>query len=300
MNDKLRKKIEALAPTHNKSEIARELKVNINTVSWYCHKYEITCARSRSIKAANDADILKKIEVLAPTHNAKMIADELGIKLHAIHRLCRDSGIKPLNKTERVIYLTREIKAKEIKRAYKQTQAKIDADTKAMAKLEAKITKLRNQCVAYCNRYNYADEADDFAQWACEAVLNGRSEVKIKILFVEYLRETKGRLDKGLPSNYIQANKLAHNHSRVRVSGTEAQPDDGFIDLTVPAEQETLELDIFSDLKFRNKFMRAYMVLMHKYGFTLQEVGEVFGVSPSRISREINEEKRLLNSRGNK
>ncbi len=264
MDNKLRKKIEELAPDYNKSEIARLLKVNINTVSWYCHKYGIKFSRKRF----KTVELIKQIEELAPTHTAKMIAEKLGINKNTLHSNMRLAGIKPITK----------------KRLPKEKTATIYAD---------KVLELREKAYNHCKKKGYAQDADDFAQWACEKALMGKYTYNMRYLFIDYLREVKGRTEYAELGSIEQQNKLAHNYSRDRISGTEAQTDDGFIDLATPATQEK-EQSLFQQIRFKDKLTKAYFVLTTKYGFTSKEVAEVFGVHESYISAVLQKETERL------
>lgn len=268
MNDKLRKKIEEIAPDYNKSEIARLLKVNINTVSWYCHKYSIKTGRRRF----KTVELIKQIEELAPTHTAKMMAEKLGVHISTLHYNMGLAGIKSLRKNE------------TSRKKRKNKSPSLYAD---------KVLELRDKAYIHCRKRGYAQEADDFAQWACERVLNSKSTLNIRYLFIDYLREVKGHAEYADRGGIEQQNKLAYNYSRDRISGTEAQTDDGFIDIATPATQEK-DPSRIEQIRFKDKLTKAYFVLITKYGFTNREVAEVFGVHESYISAVLQKETERL------
>lgn len=256
MNDDLRKKIEVLAPTHNQSAIARELKVNVNTVAWYCYKYKIKTT-TRKLKSAL---LIPQIEALAPTHTRKMLSEKLGLNYNTLNALIRSAGItpqrdKPKPKKQPTVY-------------------------------QEKIGQLREKAYHYCRKKGFANDADDFAQWACEKALTGKATYKVEYLFIDYMRETKGRIVEAESGNVRQQNKLAHNWSCDRISGTEAKIDDGFMDVAGPVKNKS-PLD---DLEFKTKFLRAYFMLYGKYGLTIEEIADVFDVSQAWISKQIHAE----------
>lgn len=280
MNDDLRKKIEALATTHNKSQIARELGVNINTVSWYCYKYNITTTRAYGLRTTGGlvsrSEIISKIKELAPTHNTRMIAKKLGVKQHTIRTLCRTEKIKALSarKEEKI----------------NATNAKKLSATESKNDFEKRLLHLRQKALSVAYKRGYTNEAEDFASWLTEQALKGSSVDNIRYRFIDYLRQRFGRsIDY---DSVVQQNKLAHNHSKDRISGTEAKPDDGFIDL--PADQK--QKSILNELKYTNKISKACIILHYEYGLTQTELAKVFSVSLPRINQIINLEiERLKN-----
>lgn len=274
MNDELRKKIEALAPTHNKSKIARELGVNINTVNWYCYKYKIATARDYGLKTPDGnvsrQQIIDQIKELAPTHNTRMIARKIGIKQHTVRVLCRTEKIKALS-------------ARKEEKINSQNAKKLSVEA-SKNDFEKRLIELRNKALIIANRMGYGNDAEDFASWLTEKALSGRSVDNIKYRLIDYVRERYGSsIDVDSQS---QKNKLAHNHSTLRISGTESKPEDGFIDL--PKKEK--EKSIVDDLKYTNRIAKACIILHYEYGLSQKELARVFSVSAPRINQIIKQE----------
>jgi RNA polymerase sigma factor (sigma-70 family) len=143
------------------------------------------------------------------------------------------------------------------------------------------FVKLRQAAMATGSYHGMKDEeAEDFAQFALEKIFQ-RGSGRLKLLWIDYLRETYGDPRK---------NKESANAQRLeRTQYAELNPDDA------PEENPFhSEVDFFKLLETLDSEEKTILVLRHKWDFSYPEIAECFGVNQSRIAQRIKEiEKKL-------
>lgn len=123
-------------------------------------------------------------------------------------------------------------------------------------------------------RGNFPNEAQDFAQYAAMKIAGGR-KAKMSQLFTDYLREKFGDV-RDDAAKAVQALRYAEQAGYMDVT-----------DMELPADTQGTDLDFFALLGDLEQRDRAILVLRHKWGMDLKEIGEVFGVSEGRVSQEL-------------
>lgn len=117
----------------------------------------------------------------------------------------------------------------------------------------------------------FKSEAEDFAQEVALSILTGRKTTMANHL-IDYLRKEFG------DSRYDNQIKRATRSPEQITESIE------------PQAVQTDDLDfekLLTDMLTQKE--QAYMNLIHRWGFTLNEVGKTFGVSESRVSQEVKE-----------
>lgn len=146
---------------------------------------------------------------------------------------------------------------------------------------ETDFTKFRRDALAVARSNKCHDDAEDFAQDAAIEVLEGRDSTSLKLQLVDFLRHNYGRRDPKAPKDPTDKYqpKRAINKSYQQIT-----------DANTPKVDQVHNMD-FETLTQDNLTPRhtAYMNLIYKWGFTLQEVADTFNVTESRVCQEVKE-----------
>lgn len=144
----------------------------------------------------------------------------------------------------------------------------------------AAVSELRRKLVTFGMRKKLRpEEAEDFAQFAC-AYLVGRPTTRLRILFVEYVRKTLGRIPKDSPTKKPRRWSLVSSNTTefnpVTHGGTAAS-----------AEDELIESATLTQMK-RDARIMAVMYL-DPINRTMARVFmmAIDGMAHSEISREL-------------
>lgn len=138
--------------------------------------------------------------------------------------------------------------------------------------------KIRARIIQSYTRMVGSNGAEDCAQEIFARMLEGRHQHStIEQAVIDYLRQTRGR--KGIRGH-------AQRKAFFNPSSFEQENHDGTVAVNVG---RSLESRVDSELvarRLRGK-ERAVWLLIFEYGFTLKEVGSLFGVTESRISQWV-------------
>lgn len=122
------------------------------------------------------------------------------------------------------------------------------------------------------NYHGYEQDQEDFAQEVALENLKGRTTT-MKNHLIDYLRREYG--DTRYAPGKIKADALL-NPAEVT-------------ELNSGYEEQTNTIDFESLINCLDAREQAYMNLIHRWGFTMFEVGQTFGVSEGRVSQEVKE-----------
>lgn len=139
------------------------------------------------------------------------------------------------------------------------------------------FSHLRKTAVGTAILKGFSKVAEDFAQEVALNEISGRHTTMNNHL-VDYLRKEFGDI-RYLPGQ----SKASALLNPIEVTDNTS----GFYEQGNDMDYET----IINSLSAREQ---AYMNLIHRWGFTLNEVGQTFGVSEGRVSQEVKEINRKL------
>jgi RNA polymerase sigma factor (sigma-70 family) len=132
------------------------------------------------------------------------------------------------------------------------------------------LPEMRRIAAYKATKAGYPELADDFAQEALIALTRGRKATFSQLL-TDFIRAEFG--DRRHPTGSVQ------------YQVTQAYTP---LDSKQPTEELHADpLDFYTHLAKLEPKDRAYLVLTHKWGLSLKEIGECFGVSESRICQEM-------------
>lgn len=131
------------------------------------------------------------------------------------------------------------------------------------------IEELRSVAIYSATAAGHGSIAEDFAQEATLALSQGR-KATISQLLTDFIRHEYGRSETG-------AKGYMWNEKR------------GFLELdhTQEGEPHSYNLDFNKHLSCLDSIERAYVVLYHKWGLSLLEIGDAFGLSEGRVSQQL-------------
>lgn len=142
-----------------------------------------------------------------------------------------------------------------------------------------RLLQLQRNARRHAECRGYGEEADDFAQFMAEKFLAGRRGATIGQMFIDYLRQEYG-------------------DSR-RVKSITTKNERRFYKQLTPANQPrsgpnlvSLSLTIAEDVdaamrKIEDPNIRVMYVLYGLYGFTLDEIGWMFGMTGSAVCQKL-------------
>ncbi len=133
------------------------------------------------------------------------------------------------------------------------------------------LSRLRELAVIKANRSGYTDLAEDFAQEAILKLSMGR-KANMGQLLVDFIRQEYGDTRGGTERGIEWAEKRSYEDVSIRQF-----PDAMFKD----------DMDFYSLVSGLDGMERAYILLTHKWGLTLAEIGDCFNLSEGRISQQL-------------
>ena len=132
------------------------------------------------------------------------------------------------------------------------------------------LPEIRRIAVHKATQMGYGDIAEDFAQEATLKLSQGR-KANMSQLLIDFIRLEYGDTRQGAEKGKSWAEKRAYNE----------------LDLAQASEPFSHDLDFYSLLEDLDEKQRAYLILTHKWGLTLAEVGDCFGVTEGRVSQQL-------------
>lgn len=155
-----------------------------------------------------------------------------------------------------------------------------------MAISEQELLRLRSRATTYFKLvfpWFSPQQVEDFGSYCVEMWLSGRSEfTAFKYLAIDFVR--KGRS----PGDFSNRRKV-QGPKRVRDDDKELAK----LQARKTKTQVLEEMPSFHNLK---QIERAVLILRGKWGFTEEEIGELFGVTYTRISQLFGEAVRKVKS----
>lgn len=134
------------------------------------------------------------------------------------------------------------------------------------------LNKIRKTAMAKSKGFS-KEIQEDFAQYAMIRIHEGATS-KVSMLLVDFLREEFGRTRKDGTPNPKAA--LTLNPLQLTTEN-------------MPRSEQVHSLDYDRILSALSPEDRAYLTLQNKWGFTLQEIGDTFGVTEGRVSQVLTE-----------
>jgi RNA polymerase sigma factor (sigma-70 family) len=120
----------------------------------------------------------------------------------------------------------------------------------------------------------HGQDAEDFAQDVAVEILKGR-DTRMNIHLIDWLRKEYGR------TSSSGAKTPAYREKRQASPVTEENGGQA-------TQEHNLDFDLLLEENLDSK-ERAYMILLHRWDFTLKEIGDAFGVSESRVAQQVRE-----------
>ena len=148
------------------------------------------------------------------------------------------------------------------------------AETKMEPTNPIDYSVLRRKAMAVAAESGFHSHAQDFAQEVCLKVSQGR-QTTLDNLLTDFLR------------HYFGDNRAVHQDRVEAKREIESRYADLKTNDRTPAQEHMSEMDFFAHLKGLEVQERAMLVLRFKWDLSLMEIGEVMGVSESRISQQL-------------
>lgn len=132
------------------------------------------------------------------------------------------------------------------------------------------MNRTRAQIMAHAKRFS-KETQEDFAQYVDLKQLEGR-ESTLEFLLIDFLRNQNGHPTRN-PNRYQDRQAYLYDEEVH----------------AYPSQDDLTGIDYHALMQSLDQKEKAYINLIHRWGMTMKEAGEVFGVNESRASQIVSE-----------
>lgn len=151
---------------------------------------------------------------------------------------------------------------------------------------------LREKALAFAYRSQLSHHAEDFAQYALMRAITSGHRIRIFYVFNDYLRMMNGDIRSAVPSH----SERLYNDIQYCEEKDEDYPEQWRqINIAAPEKRDPKKFKKIVDrMNLPTIGDRVYLFLYYYYGFSLQEIAEMFAVTDSAISIGIDRIEKML------